>query len=83
MNVKELIEILSEYPSDMEVTITYGKGGFNPVTIVDFMTLVSNYNEGKNLSSFNRGLHEDYDYVELIDEQNIQNYSIQDYIVIK
>ncbi len=81
MNVSELIDILNEYPGDMEVTITYGKGGFNPITIVDHMTLVSNYN--KSNSHSNRGLHEDYDYVELMDEDNIKNYNVDDYLVIK
>ena len=82
MNVQDLIEILNEYPADMEVTITYGKGGFNPLSIVDVMTLVTNYNEGRN-SNGSRGIHEDYDYVELIDEDNLENYTYQEYLVIK
>ena len=79
MIVEDLMSLLSEYPSDMKVAITAIGGGFNDVTFVDNMTLVTDYNSEKS----GRGLHEDQDYVEIINPDSLSVYLNEEYIIIK
>ena len=79
MLVEDLIALLNEYPMDMKVALTSVGGGFSNVEFVDNMQLVLDY----NAASTGRGLHEDLDYVEVVNPDVLESHVIEEYIVIK
>lgn len=79
MLVEDLIAMLSEYPPDMKVALTSVGGGFSDVEFVDSMQLVLDYNNART----GRGIHEDFDYVEVVNPDIIESHIVEDYIVIK
>lgn len=81
ITVEELIDILQNYPPDMKIAISGTEGGFNDITFVDEMVLALDYNDSRS----SRGIHEDFDFAEIMlgEDDDMNNYEKEEYLVIK
>lgn len=79
MDVGQLRELLDAYPDTMKIAIRGNDGGFTDITFLDEMTLVLHFNQEGTA----RGEHEDYDFVEVLHEDKLEEYTTEDYLVLK